>query len=185
MHKYLTLFFSVSLFLCACKNDKPPGGLIKPDVMVGLLTEIHITDGRLYTGLQTPDTLYKYGMGNYLAVFERFHTDSGIFKKSLNYYATYPDKLTAIYDKVDERIKALSDSVNKVSAQKRQADLKADSIRMAHKADSIKKAAKKPVRAMEKADSIKKTAKKPVKALSKADSLKKLKQKHPDALPKK
>ncbi|MEZ2334814.1 DUF4296 domain-containing protein [Mucilaginibacter sp. RCC_168] len=168
MHKYLTLFFSVSLFLSACKNDSPPKGLIKPDAMAGLLTEIHLIDGRLYTGLQTPDTLYKYGMGNYLAAFERFHTDSGTFKKSLNYYATYPDKLMAIYDKVDERIKALSDSVNKIAAQKRQADLKADSIKMAHKADSIKKAAQKPV-----------------KAVSKADSLKKLKQKHPDALPKK
>ena len=156
--------------------------------MAGLLTEIHITDGRLYTGLQTPDTLYKYGMGNYLAAFERFHTDSGTFKKSLNYYAKYPDNLTAIYDKVDERIKALSDSVNKISAQKRQADLKADSIKMAHKADSIKKAAKKPVKAISKADSIKKAANKIdsiKKVMKKANFLKKLKQKHPDALPKK
>jgi hypothetical protein len=188
MHKYLTLFFSVTLFLCACKSDNPPKGLIKPDVMAGLLTEIHLIDGRLYTGLQTPDTLYKYGMGNYLAAFERFHTDSGAFKKSLNYYANYPDKISAIYDKVDERIKALSDSINKIQTQKRQADLKADSIRMAHKADSIKKAAQKPGKAISKADSIKKAAKKIdsiKKAMKKADFLKKLKQKHPDALPKK
>ncbi|MGN8069502.1 DUF4296 domain-containing protein [Mucilaginibacter sp. SG564] len=188
MHKYLTLFFSVSLLLCACKNDKPPGGLIKPDAMAGLLTEIHIIDGHLYSGLQTPDTLYKYGMGNYLAAFERFHTDSGTFKRSMNYYAKYPDKLTDIYDKVDERIKALADSVNKLQAINRKAELKADSIKMAHKADSIKKAVHKAIKPVNKADSIKKAANKLdsiKKAMKKADFLKKLKQKHPDALPKK
>lgn len=188
MHKYLTLFFSVSLFLCACKSNRTPAGLIKPDAMAGLLTEIHLIDGRLYAGLQTPDTLYKYGMGNYLAAFERFHTDSGTFKKSLNYYAEYPDKLTDIYDKVDARIKVLGDSINKLQAIKRQADVKADSIRMVHRADSIKKAVHKAIKPISKADSIKKAAKKIdsiKKVMKKADFLKKLKQKHPDALPKK
>jgi hypothetical protein len=107
-------------------------------------------------------------MGNYLAAFEKFHTDSAGFRKSMNYYSTYPDKISDIYDQVDKRIKTLSDSVNLISTKERQAAQKADSIKAIHKADSIKKAAQK--------------LQKPI---SNADSLKKLKQKHPDALPKK
>ncbi|MDN5284568.1 MAG: hypothetical protein JWR38_842 [Mucilaginibacter sp.] len=168
MHKYLILFFLVTLFLGACKSNSIPNGIIKPDDMAGLLTEIHIIDGRLYSGLQTPDTLYKYGMGNYLAAFEKFHTDSAGFRKSMNYYSTNPDKISDIYDEVDKRIKALSDSVNLISTKERRAAQKADSIKAIHKADSIKKAAQKHPN-----------------VISNADSLKKLKQKHPDALPKK
>jgi hypothetical protein len=197
MHKYLILFFSVTLFLCACKSNGLPAGVIKPDAMAGLLTEIHIIDGRLYSGMQNPDTLYKFGMGNYLAAFERFHTDSGTFKKSLNYYTTAPDKLTAIYDQVDSKIKVISDSLNKVQTNERRAAMKADSLRNVHKADSLKKALKNPAKAAQRADSLKKAQKllKVHKADSlkkeqklkahKADSLKKLKPKHPDALPKK
>lgn len=215
MHKYLILFFSVTLFLCSCKSDGVPNGVIKPDVMAGLLTEIHLIDGRLYNGMQNPDTLYKYGMGNYLAAFEQFHTDSAIFKKSLNYYSTQPDKLSVIYDQVDARIKALTDSVNLVQTKIRQAQLKADSLKNDSvkkarqkmskselKADSIKTAARVKLQAQRTADSLKKvqeSLRKPVqkidslkkamrqkrKAAHIADSLKKLKQKHPDALPKK
>ena len=184
MHKYLILFFSVTLFLGACKSNTIPSGIIKPDDMAGLLTEIHLIDGRLYSGLQNPDTLYKYGMGNYLAAFEKFHTDSAGFKKSLNYYSTEPEKISDIYDKVDARIKALSDSVNLISTKERKAVQKADSIKAVHKADSVKKAALKHPKTDSKADSIKKATLK-LKATSKADSLKKLKQKHPNALPKK
>ena len=121
MHKYLILFFSVTLFLCACKSNGVPNGVIKPDVMANLLAEVHIIDGSLYNGFQSPDTLYKYGMGNYLATFEKFHTDSATFRKSMNYYATDPDKLSTIYDQVDAKIKALSDSVNLIQTKKRQA----------------------------------------------------------------
>ncbi|WP_183560754.1 DUF4296 domain-containing protein [Mucilaginibacter sp. SP1R1] len=168
MHKYLILFFSVTLFLCACKSTGVPNGIIKPNKMAGLLTEIHLIDGGLYSHVQNPDTLYKYSMGNYLAAFEKFHTDSATFKKSMDYYSTEPDKLSAIYDSVDNRVKALSDSVAKIQMKVRQTAQKADSLKAIHRADSVKKAAQKPV--------------KPVRAI---DSLKKLKQKHPDALPKK
>ncbi|MDN3547327.1 DUF4296 domain-containing protein [Mucilaginibacter aquaedulcis] len=183
MHKYLILFFSVTLFWCSCKSDTVPGDIIQPKVMAGLLTEIHLIDGRLYNTSQVPDTIYKYGMGNYLAAFERFHTDSAAFRKSMNYYAADPEKISAIYDDVDNRVKALSDSVNLEQAKVRKAMMKADSIKAVHTADSIKKAQKKPA-ALRKADSLKKVLE--TKTLQRVDSLKKLKkQKRSDALPKK
>ena len=169
MHKYLILFFSVTLFLCACKSDGIPRGIIKPDVMTGLLTEIHLIDGSLYKGLQSPDTLYKYGMGNYLAAFERFHTDSAAFKKSMDYYSTDPEKFSAIYDQVDARIKTLLDSINLVQTKIRQAAMKVDSL----KADSVKKAQKKMSKSELKADSLKKMTQLKLKAAHTADSLKK------------
>jgi hypothetical protein len=165
MHKYLILFFSVTLFLCACKSNGIPNGVLKPDQMVNLLTQIHIVDGSLYNGQQAPDSLYKYGTGKYIAVFERFHTDSGQFKKSLNFYSIDPNKLSDMYDQVDAKIKALSDSLNLLDRKQRKVALKADSL----KADSAKKAMQKNGKA----------------AAPKADSINKLKQKHPDALPKK
>ena len=62
MLKYIILFFLVSVFLFACRNDNPvPANVIDPNVMVSLLTEVHIVDGRLYNYTQTPDTLRKYG----------------------------------------------------------------------------------------------------------------------------
>lgn len=175
MHKYLILFFSVTLFLCACKSNGVPNGVIKPDVMANLLAEVHIIDGSLYNGFQSPDTLYKYGMGNYLATFEKFHTDSATFRKSMNYYATDPDKLSTIYDQVDAKIKVLSDSVNLIQSKKRQATLKADSL----KTDSIKKAQKKMSKAELRADSLKKVKEQKLKAAHIVDSLKKLQIKMP------
>jgi hypothetical protein len=169
MHKYLILFFSVTLFLCACKSNGIPNGIIKPDAMTGLLTEIHLIDGSLYSGMQSPDTLYKYGMGNYLAAFERFHTDSATFKKSMDYYSTDPDRLSAIYDQVDIKIKALLDSVNLVQTKIRKAAMRTDSL----KADSVKKAQKKMSKSELKADSLKKTTQLKLKAAHTADSVKK------------
>jgi hypothetical protein len=151
--------------------------------MAGLLTEIHLIDGKLYNMSQVPDTIYKYGMGNYLAAFERFHTDSATFRKSMNYYSSEPEKISAIYDDVDNRMKAMSDSVNLIQAKERKAQMKADSIKAVHLADSIKKAQRKPA-AIRKADSLKKVQE--TKVRQRIDSLKKLKkQKRSDALPKK
>ncbi|WP_184542218.1 DUF4296 domain-containing protein [Mucilaginibacter sp. FT3.2] len=179
MYKYLTLFFSVTLFCCGCKSNSVPNKFIQPNAMTGLLVQIHLIDGSLYNNVQVQDTLYKYGMGKYLAAFKRFNTDSAQFRKSLVYYSNDPDKLSAIYDKVDLRIKAMSDSVNQVQAKERTATHKADSLRL----DSIKKANMKPKTAAQKADSVKQLKVKQAINL-KRDSVKKLNHRlKPNAVP--
>ncbi|MDB5148358.1 MAG: hypothetical protein JWQ57_2378 [Mucilaginibacter sp.] len=45
MHKYITLFFSAALFLCACNGKSIPGDVLKPEAMAGILTEMQIIDG--------------------------------------------------------------------------------------------------------------------------------------------
>jgi hypothetical protein len=114
MRKYIILFFSVLLFLSACKQGTPDG-IIDKDRMIALLTEVHIVDGTLITIPQTPDTLYKYGKGRYLAVFAKYHTDSAQFKKSFTYYAgTKPVEFSDMYDQVLKNLQAKTDSVTKL-----------------------------------------------------------------------
>ena len=114
MHKYITLFFSVLLVLSACKGHKSPDSIIDRDRMTNLLTDVHIIDGSLYSVMQTPDTLYKYGLGKYLALFKAYHTDSAQFRKSVQYYALKPDELLIIYTQVQKNLQAKTDSLTKL-----------------------------------------------------------------------
>ncbi|MET3498616.1 septal ring factor EnvC (AmiA/AmiB activator) [Mucilaginibacter rubeus] len=142
MHKYITLFFSAALFLCACNGKSVPGDVLKPEAMAEILTEMHIIDGSLYNTMQAPDSLYKYGAGKYAAMFQRLHTDTGHFNKSMRYYATQPDKLLAIYDQVDIKIKNKTDSLAKVQTEQSKTAHKADSLKnlnIKSKADSARK----------------------------------------------
>jgi hypothetical protein len=136
MHKYNSLFFSVLLFLAACKGTKTPQGIIKEERMAALLTEVHIIDGTMYTVMQMPDTLYKYGTGKYLAIFKKFHTDSVQFKNSFKYYSIHPEMMETIYEEVVINLKQKTDSLNKLN----QKQIAKDSKRIA---DSLKKLPKK------------------------------------------
>jgi hypothetical protein len=118
MHKYNRLFFSVLIFLIACKGNKIPDGVLGQDEMTNLLTDIHIVDGGMYNVMQMPDSLYKYGTDKYLIVFKKYHTDSVQFRKSFKYYTDNPEKLEAIYEQITKNIKLKSDSLNKLSTGK-------------------------------------------------------------------
>src|SRR6185312_9603169 len=114
MLKYIVLFFSVMIILSACKHDKTLAGIISEPRMIHLLTEVHIIDGSLTNVRQEPDSLYKYGLGKYLALFKKYHTDSAQFKKSMNYYAMRPTELLKMYDRITPNLKQKTDSLNKI-----------------------------------------------------------------------
>ncbi|HWZ14314.1 MAG TPA: DUF4296 domain-containing protein [Mucilaginibacter sp.] len=114
MLKYITLFFSVSVFLSACSANKAPANVISPNRMASLLTEVHLIDGRLYLVKQEPDSLYKYGTGRYVALFKKYHTDSVQFRKSMDYYAAQPLELQKMYDQIGLNLKQKTDSLNKL-----------------------------------------------------------------------
>jgi hypothetical protein len=115
MRIYKILFFSALLFFIACKHE--PEGIIKKDNMANILTDIHIVDGGTYALPQLPDTLYKYALPKYLAVFKKYGTDTVQFNKSFRYYAEKPEDLDAIYDEVLKKIQFKTDSVNKVKTK--------------------------------------------------------------------
>ncbi len=116
MQKYIALFFSVSVCLFACNGNRPSGDILNPQRMTALLTDVHIVDGHMYSMIQNPDTLYKYGTGRYVALFKKHGTDSSQFINSLKYYASKPTQLLPIYDQVLANLKQKSDSLNKLQA---------------------------------------------------------------------
>ena len=118
MQKYITLFFSVLLYLAACKSETTPKGVITEPQMVNLLIDLHIVDGSIYTVPQVPDSLYKYASAKYVQLFKKHHTTAEVFKKSFKYYTSQPDKLQDMYTKVDVVIKAKIDSLNRANAPK-------------------------------------------------------------------
>jgi len=122
MHKYIALFFLVSLLLFSCNGDNTPKGIIKHKEMTSLLTEVHLVDGRMSGIFQSADSLTKYGSARYDALFKRYHTDSVTFNKSLKYYASQPAEMSKMYDDILANLKFKTDSLNK--AQRKTDSLK-------------------------------------------------------------
>jgi hypothetical protein len=116
MQKYISLFFSVLLFLTACNNEKPPKDVLDQKAMISLLTDVHLTDGTIYTVPQVPDSMYKYAHAKFVEVFKKHHTTDAVFKNSLKYYSKRPEQIQEIYTQVEASIKAKIDSVNKPAA---------------------------------------------------------------------
>ncbi len=116
MRKHNILFFLGLLFLGACIGNYPTG-IIKPDKMVNLMVDVHIVDGSIFNiDSAHPDSLYKYSINRYLKVFERHHTDSLQFKKSIEYYSLHPEQLEEMYAEISKIIQAKSDSINKIDS---------------------------------------------------------------------
>jgi len=118
MHKHIILFFSVLLFLTACGGNNAPDGTMPEAQMVSLLTDIHLTDGTLYSVAQTPDSLYKYGSAKYALLFKQYRVTAKQFDNSLKYYTTQPQQLVDMYTKIAANIKSKTDSLNKSSTPK-------------------------------------------------------------------
>ncbi len=115
MQKYISLFFLGLICLTACERNSVPKDIIQEQQMISLLTDIHLTDGAIYSAPQVPDSLYKYGRAKYDAVFKKHHTTDAEFKKSLKYYSVHPEQVQDMYNKIDAVIKAKIDSTNKAS----------------------------------------------------------------------
>jgi hypothetical protein len=152
MRFYLVLFFCGLTFLFSCSDDKGvPGDVIPEHQMSLLLTDVHLVDGSIYNLPAMPDTLVKHGLGLYLAVFKKHHTDTTQFAKSLKFYSTRPDLLLSIYTGVTNRLDSLQKAKEKEKAKKavkpgggassKNTIQLADSVKKAQQqADSIKKA---------------------------------------------
>ena len=114
MRKYIILFFSVLSFLFACNRSGVPDGILPPDQMTSLLTDVYLTDGRMSAVRQMPDTLYKYGTARYMAVFKAHGTDSAQFRKSYLYYCSKPQEMLDMNVKILAELQTKSDSLNKI-----------------------------------------------------------------------
>jgi hypothetical protein len=139
MQKYISLFFSVLLFLTACKSNELPKDVLNEKDMLNLMLDIHLTDGTVYQVPQVPDSLYKYSSAKFVALFKKHHTTDAVYKTSLKYYSKQPEKIQDMYNKLETIIKGKIDSLNKVTAAEAiKAAAKAKPVvPTGHKSDSV------------------------------------------------
>ncbi len=90
----------------ACDGrDSPPGGLIPPDRMADILTDIHIAEARVSSmGLRSLDSSLKVYDSLQVDIWRHNKVDTSVYAKSYEYYTTHPELLAEIYDQVDSNI---------------------------------------------------------------------------------
>ncbi|MCC8426261.1 DUF4296 domain-containing protein [Mucilaginibacter sp. UR6-11] len=137
MRKHIILFFSALLFLYACKEGNATKDIIKRDVMVRLLADVHLVDGSLATQ-PNGDSLYRFGTGRYLYLFKQYHTDSAQFKNSMKFYAAQPEIMVKMYEDIEKILQAKLDSMNKIVADENEITRKRTAA-LQRKADKMKK----------------------------------------------
>jgi|GEM_PF-1046650 len=147
MRKHIILFFSALLFLFACNDEKQTKGLLTREQLTSLLVDIHIVDGSL-ANQSNVDSIYHNGSGRYFYVFEKHHTDSAQFKKSLAYYTSKPDIAISMYEDIVKILQAKSDSVNALVAKENEVirkKVEAEQLKAEkHRLDSLAKKGIKP-----------------------------------------
>lgn len=114
--KSLILVYFTLIFLTACTNNASKQGIIKPEKMVDVLTDIHLVDGYISSFMQS-DTLKQRASSYYTAIYKHYKIDSLTYKKSLQFYSKDPKLLDTIYFQVERRLedlrKAESDRIDK------------------------------------------------------------------------
>ena len=97
----LLLLFTL-LYLTACnksKKVKVPEGIIIPDSMIQVLTDVHIAEASAQMGLiqAGKDSLSKEAFDG---LYKKHHITEADYHTSLNYYLAHPSLLDSVYDKV-------------------------------------------------------------------------------------
>lgn len=104
MKRLLALFFLI-IFFAACNSAGVPDGIIRQDSMIKVLTDIHLIDG--YASVNYADSGKLKIAAMYRAVYKKYGTDSVQVRKSLEFYTSHPDKLQAVYEKVNSNLQEM------------------------------------------------------------------------------
>jgi|GEM_PF-672644 len=132
---WVVLFFCVS-----CGGEKIPDGVISPRQMPGVLTDMHLADGQLASlpidsARMRRDTYYD-------AIFQRYHIDSVMFSRSIDFYASRPYLMNEFYQDVEKRLEALNLAEQQRVQAKYDEQRRTDSIRNARVTDSLRRIAR-------------------------------------------
>ena len=117
INKTIFVFFlsAFILFFAACgQKTKIKGSeFIPQDVLVQVLSDIHLIDGI------TTDMKYyrKFNPGDsidlYSAIFEKYNVDKEMYERTIKEYSKYPQLLNKVYDEVLMNLNLLQDKVEK------------------------------------------------------------------------
>ena len=104
----ITALFLSSALLSACHSDRPEPFLDK-EQMCSLLTEIRLTETRLYNHRETNVQISNEVMKNrtleaYVPIFKKYGINYSQYQKILTYYMGHPRDLEEIMQKVAENL---------------------------------------------------------------------------------
>lgn len=92
-------FFSLALFSCGRKEEGFPSEIISPDTMSKILTELHLAQSAIAVNAVNDSSSYR--MNDYQQfILEKYKIAKPKFLKSVEYYTSNPEVLTAVYDSV-------------------------------------------------------------------------------------
>jgi len=97
------LVFGALLYvLASCHGDnsvRVPAGIISPDSMVQVLTDVHIFQATLQLGYFKSDSVQVTAKA-FDDILKKHHLTQGEYSKCLEYYCYHPDLFDDIYEKV-------------------------------------------------------------------------------------
>lgn len=112
-------------FFTSCKKEKTPHDILSQDQMLELLKEVHMMDS--YFNTLPIDSTRKVIKGYYRELLGRYGLDSVGFEDNIRYYVANPQRGEEMYERLTTHFKGLDREL-----------IQADSIRMAHRRDSLR-----------------------------------------------
>jgi hypothetical protein len=107
----LLLFASILLFSFCDRRDKVPPGIIPPEKMSLILTDLSIAEGIMTTEFILGDSAKKMAPYLYDDVLAKHGTPRKDFLSSLDFYLLHPEKLDHVYDRVLETLSKMESNL--------------------------------------------------------------------------
>src|SRR5690606_2003555 len=133
--RLIAVALTILIFTGAC-GHKVPEGVVPQQQMGALLLDMHLADGQLASMLA--DSARMYRDAYYEAIFDRYAIDSTIFKQSVEFYASRPELMKALYVDIEKQLEAYNTAEQQAIEEKYSAQRKADSIANARRTDSLR-----------------------------------------------
>ncbi|GGN14899.1 hypothetical protein GCM10010967_59280 [Dyadobacter beijingensis] len=101
------------LFSSCSEDEKPPKGTLPEDKMAAILTDIHLAESRV-NRLQLKSLDSSLMIFNRLksGIWKKHQVDTTAYRESYSYYMSHPERMTAIYEKVNKKIEVREKSNN-------------------------------------------------------------------------
>lgn len=136
--RLITIVITILIFSSSC-GEKVPEGVVSQRQMGAVLLDMHLADGRLAS--MEADSARMYRDAYYDAIFKHYAIDSTTFKQSVEFYATRPQLMKALYVDIEKKLEGYSADEQRAIEEKYSAQRRADSIASARHTDSLRKVA--------------------------------------------
>ena len=101
----ITFIILVALFFLSCgsSQEELPQGILTPEELAPILTDVEITQGYLRLKSSIDDSLFRskaFQENHYQHIFEKHHITEEQFNNNIAYYSMFPEEMEKIYNDV-------------------------------------------------------------------------------------